>query len=181
MRSCSLVIRLTAIVRALTSRRRRLGALSSATATCPPSHWVGDWRTEEGELLPLAAATLRLLGLTYPSLPDTLDRVRSLYEHPDFSLTNPNRVRALVGAFAAGNPVRFHARDGAGYRFLADVTLALDGKNPQVASRMASQFSQWRRYDAGRREQMKRELERIADAPGLSKDVFEIVGRALGR
>jgi aminopeptidase N len=115
------------------------------------------------------------------SLPDTLERVRSLYEHPDFSLTNPNRVRALVGAFAAGNPVRFHARDGAGYRFLADVTLALDGRNPQVASRMASQFSQWRRYDPGRRDRMQGELERIADTPGLSKDVFEIVGRALGR
>ncbi|MGH0029892.1 MAG: aminopeptidase N [Myxococcota bacterium] len=112
---------------------------------------------------------------------DTLARVQELYRHEDFSLTNPNRVRALVGSFAGGNPVRFHAADGAGYRFLADVTLALDPINPQVASRMVSLFSQWRRYDAGRRERMRAELERIADAPKLSKDVYEMVGRALGR
>jgi aminopeptidase N len=115
------------------------------------------------------------------SLPDTLSRVRSLYDHADFSLSNPNRVRALVGAFAAGNPVRFHGADGGGYRFLADVTLALDGRNPQVASRMATLFSQWQRYDPGRRALMQAQLERIAAAPKLSKDVFEIVGRALGR
>jgi aminopeptidase N len=76
--------------------------------------------------------------------------------------------------------VRFHAADGAGYRFLADATLTLDGKNPQLASRMASLFSQWRRYDPERRERMRAELERIAAAPRLSKDVFETVGRALG-
>ena len=114
------------------------------------------------------------------SLPDTAEQVRGLYRHPDFSLANPNRVRALVGSFAAGNPVRFHGADGAGYRFLADATLALDAINPQVASRMASLFSQWRRYDAGRRDLMRAELQRIADAPRLSKDVFETVGRALG-
>jgi aminopeptidase N len=89
-------------------------------------------------------------------------------------------VRALVGSFAAGNPVRFHSPDGAGYRFLADAVLDLDGRNPQVASRMAGLFSQWRRYDADRRKRMKAELERIAAAPRLSKDVFETVGRALG-
>jgi aminopeptidase N len=111
---------------------------------------------------------------------DTLTRVRELYVHPDFSLANPNRVRSLVGAFASANPVRFHAADGAGYRFLADATLTLDGKNPQLASRMASLFSQWRRYDPERRERMRAELERIAAAPRLSKDVFETVGRALG-
>jgi aminopeptidase N len=114
------------------------------------------------------------------SLPETVQRVRELYGHPDFSLANPNRVRALVGSFAAGNPVRFHSPDGAGYRFLADAVLDLDGRNPQVASRMAGLFSQWRRYDADRRKRMKAELERIAAAPRLSKDVFETVGRALG-
>ncbi len=86
-----------------------------------------------------------------------------------------------MGAFAAGNPVRFHGADGGGYRFLADVTLALDGLNPQVASRMATLFSQWQRYDPGRRALMQAELERIAAAPKLSKDVFETVSRALGR
>jgi aminopeptidase N len=115
------------------------------------------------------------------SLPETLSQVRSLYDHTDFSLSNPNRVRALVGAFAAGNPVRFHGADGGGYRFLADVTLALDPLNPQVASRMVTLFSQWQRYDPARRALMRTELERIASAPKLSKDVFENVGRALGR
>jgi aminopeptidase N len=114
-------------------------------------------------------------------LPDTLERVRALYHHRDFSLRNPNRVRALVGTFAAGNPVRFHQASGEGYRFLADATLALDAMNPQVAARMVSLFSQWRRYDEVRQQGMREELERIAAAPQLSKDVFENVGRALGR
>ena len=112
---------------------------------------------------------------------DTPARVRELYEHPDFSLTNPNRVRALVGTFAAGNPIGFHRKDGSGYRFLADATLDLDPKNPQVASRMVSLFSQWRRYEPERRERMQAELERIAAQKTLSKDVFENVERALGR
>jgi aminopeptidase N len=109
----------------------------------------------------------------------TPERVRALYRHPDFSLRNPNRVRALVGSFASGNPVRFHTASGEGYRFLADAVLELDPINPQVASRMVSLFSQWRRYDGARQALMKAELERIAARPRLSKDVFENVGRAL--
>jgi aminopeptidase N len=115
------------------------------------------------------------------SRPNTAARVRELYTHADFALTNPNRVRALVGTFAAGNPVGFHRRDGEGYRFLADATLDLDPINPQVASRMVSLFSQWRRYEPTRRKKMQRELERIAERGNLSKDVFENVERALGR
>jgi aminopeptidase N len=112
-------------------------------------------------------------------LSDTLSRVVELSEHTDFELRNPNRVRSLVGAFAAGNQVRFHALDGAGYRFVADVTLALDGQNPQLAARLVSSFNPWRRFDAERRALMKQQLERIAAHKPLSKDVFEIVGRAL--
>jgi aminopeptidase N len=113
------------------------------------------------------------------SLPDTPARVRALAKHPDFSLANPNRVRALVGAFASGNPVHFHAPDGDGYRFVADVALELDPKNPQLASRIASAFAQWRRYEPVRRARMQAELQRIADTPRLSKDVGENVGRML--
>ncbi len=112
-------------------------------------------------------------------LPDTPERVRALYRHPDFSISNPNRVRALVGAFASGNPQHFHAPDGEGYRFLVDVTLELDPRNPQLAARMASQLAQWRRYEPARRALMQRELERIAAAPKLSKDVRENVERML--
>jgi aminopeptidase N len=113
------------------------------------------------------------------TLPDTLARVLALSRHADFSLDNPNRLRALVGAFASGNPVRFHAADGRGYAFLADVVLELDARNPQMASRMVSVFNQWRRYDRDRRARMRAELERIAARPDLSKHVYEIVERAL--
>ncbi|MEM9174705.1 MAG: aminopeptidase N [Myxococcota bacterium] len=112
---------------------------------------------------------------------DTLDRVRELAAHPDFSLTNPNRVRSLVGAFCSGNQVRFHDASGEGYVFLADNVLALDASNPQVASRMASIFNDWRRYDDDRQAKIQAQLERVAQRGELSKDVYEIVSRALSR
>jgi aminopeptidase N len=114
------------------------------------------------------------------SLPETPARVRALAQHADFSLANPNRVRALVGAFVSANPLHFHAQDGAGYRFVADVVLELDPKNPQLASRLVSAaFAQWRRYESGRRARMQSELVRISGQPSLSKDVGENVGRML--
>jgi len=112
--------------------------------------------------------------------PSTFERVLALASHPDFTLRNPNRVRALLGAFAHANPARFHAEDGRPYAFVADKVLALDALNPQLAARMVSAFNSWRRYVAPLRERMRAELERIAAHPGLSKDTGEIVGRALG-
>ncbi|MFA5516632.1 MAG: aminopeptidase N [Desulfuromonadales bacterium] len=112
-------------------------------------------------------------------LPGTLDEVVRLTAHPDFTLKNPNRVRSLIGAFAQGNPVRFHAADGAGYRFLTDQVLALDPRNPQIAAHLVSPLSRWRRFDANRQQLMKEELARIAASPGLSRDVFEIVSKSL--
>jgi len=112
-------------------------------------------------------------------LPETLGRVQQLVEHPAFSIRNPNRVRALIGAFAAGNPVAFHARDGAGYDFLAEQIIALDGMNPQIAARLAANFSRWRRFDPARRELMRARVERIAAKPGLSRDVYEVVAKSL--
>jgi aminopeptidase N len=111
-------------------------------------------------------------------LPGTLERVRRLLAHPAFDLKVPNKVYALVRAFAA-NHVRFHAADGAGYAFLADRVLELDALNPQVAARMARGFDRWRRFDARRQQRARAELERIRDARGLSRDVAEIVGKAL--
>ncbi|HEM46516.1 MAG TPA: DUF3458 domain-containing protein, partial [Alphaproteobacteria bacterium] len=111
---------------------------------------------------------------------DALERVLALAEHPDWSLRNPNRVRALVGTFCAGNQVRFHAADGGGYRFLADMVGRLDPLNPQVAARLAALFNPWRRFDAARQALMQAELEAVRARPGLSKDVYEIVTRALG-
>jgi aminopeptidase N len=112
---------------------------------------------------------------------DTLACVRALAEHPDFNASNPNRVRSLVGAFCSGNQVRFHSPSGEGYEFLADWVLALNEYNPQVASRMASIFNDWRRYDDDRQQRMQAQLERIASSTSLSKDVYEIVSRALSR
>jgi aminopeptidase N len=110
---------------------------------------------------------------------DTLERVQRLMAHPLFSITNPNRVRALIGAFASANPVRFHARSGAGYRFVADRILELDPLNPQIAARLAKAFARWRHYDGRRQALMKAELERVAARAGLSKDVFEVVSKSL--
>jgi len=113
--------------------------------------------------------------------PDTLERVIELTRHPDFTLANPNRVRSLLGAFAHSNQARFHARDGRGYAFYAAQVLAVDARNPQLAARLVSAFNQWKRFDAGRRDGMYAQLERIAGHAGLSRDTGEIVGRALGR
>ncbi|MEO8145109.1 MAG: aminopeptidase N C-terminal domain-containing protein, partial [Betaproteobacteria bacterium] len=111
-------------------------------------------------------------------LPGTLARVQELLIHPAFDLKVPNKVYSLVRAFAA-NHVRFHSADGAGYAFLADQVLALDKLNPQVAARIARGFDRWKRFDPSRKEKSKTQLERIRDTAGLSRDVAEIVGKAL--
>ncbi len=114
-------------------------------------------------------------------LPGTLARVKKLLEHPAFDMRNPNRVRALIGAFSQGNPARFHQPGGAGYRFLAEQVLELDRINPQVAARVLNPLTRWQRYDEQRQRLMKMELERIASAEPLSRDVYEIVSRSLNR
>jgi aminopeptidase N len=111
--------------------------------------------------------------------PDTADRVRALTGHPVFSLKNPNRVRALVGAFALGNPLRFHDRTGAGYRLLREIIQALDAINPQTAARMAAGFETWRRYDPVRQNLMRAELETLAARSGLSANLYEMVTKML--
>jgi aminopeptidase N len=111
--------------------------------------------------------------------PDTLDLVRRLTTHPAFSLANPNRVRALIGAFAMGNPTQFNRPDGAGYEFIADHILGLDPKNPQLAARLATAFRTWSTQEAGRRAKAEAALARIKAAPSLSRDLSDIVERAL--
>jgi aminopeptidase N len=107
-----------------------------------------------------------------------LDDVRGLMAHPLFSLKNPNRVRALIGAFAA-NSVNFHDPSGRGYEFIGEQVLALDAFNPQVAARLAKGFSRWRLYEPGRGELMRQQLRHLAEAPQLSRDVYEIVSKSL--
>ena len=111
-------------------------------------------------------------------LPTTLNTVRLLLKHPAFDLRVPNRVYALIRTFAA-NHVRFHAADGGGYAFLTDQIIALNALNPQVAARMARSFDRWKRFDEKRQAYARNQLERIRGTEKLSKDVAEIVGKAL--
>ena len=112
--------------------------------------------------------------------PDALDKVQALTAHPAFSMANPNRVRALIGAYAA-NTTQFNRADGAGYGFIADNVLALDPKNPQLAARLATAFRSWRTLEAGRRAKAQAALTRIKAAPNLSRDLADIVERALAQ
>ena len=109
---------------------------------------------------------------------DTLQNVKRLMGHPAFSLQNPNKVRALIGSFSSGNPLRFHAADGSGYAFLKDQVMALDSANPQIAARLLRVMARWRRYDSGRQALMRSALETIIEAK-VSKDVYEIAAKSL--
>jgi aminopeptidase N len=111
-------------------------------------------------------------------LPGALADTKRLIEHPAFNIRNPNKVYALLGSFR-GNQVRFHARDGSGYDFVADQVIALDAINPQVAARLARGLDRWKKFDGGRQAHARAALERIRDATGVSKGVLEIASRAL--
>ena len=107
-----------------------------------------------------------------------LGRVLGLTAHPDYDARNPNRMRSLVGAFAAANPARFHDPSGAGYRFLADQILMIDRFNPVAAARMVDPLSSWARYTPELGALMRAELDRIASTGGLSNNVLELVDKA---
>jgi aminopeptidase N len=110
---------------------------------------------------------------------DALERVIALTEHPCFSLKNPNKVRSLIGAFCNNNLVNFHRRDGAGYDFLQESIIKLDRMNPQIASRLVTPLTRWRKYDEDRQQLMTDRLKAIAEQKDLSKDVFEVVNKSL--
>ena len=106
--------------------------------------------------------------------------MRELTRHPAFSRQNPNRMRALIGAFSQGNPLRFHDPSGVGYALLTDEVLAVDPDNPTTAARLVHPLGAWRRYDAARQALMRAALERILAAPGLSPNTYEMVSKSLG-
>lgn len=112
---------------------------------------------------------------------NVIDDVVALSSHSAFDANNPNRFRSLIGAFASGNPVHLHAADGAGYTLVANYILKLDGANPQLAARLVTPFLQWQRFVEPQRGLMHETLERIAAAPKLSPDVYEIVHKGLAR
>ncbi|MGQ7957352.1 aminopeptidase N [Pseudomonas sp. SP16.1] len=112
-------------------------------------------------------------------LPGGLERVHALMQHEAFTLKNPNKVRALIGAFANQNLINFHRADGAGYGFLADQVITLNALNPQIASRLLAPLTRWRKYGDARQALMKAELERILASGELSSDVYEVVSKSL--
>lgn len=111
-------------------------------------------------------------------LPGSLAQVKQLLKHPDFDIRNPNKVRSLIGAFCAQNHVGFHDASGEGYEFLADQVLVLDKLNPQIASRLLTPLTRWRKFSAQRQGLMQTQLQRIKAQQELSKDLFEIVEKS---
>jgi aminopeptidase N len=109
---------------------------------------------------------------------DVLGKVEALLKHPDFTLRNPNRARSLIFSFT-GNPAAFHRADGAGYTFWREQLLAIDAFNPQVAARLARALDRWKKLAEPYRSAAHGELQKVAAHPGLSRDVREIVEKAL--
>ena len=157
----------------------RMAALSTLSLRDVPERTAAldDFYTRYGDD-PLIVDKWFTLQATIPE-PATLDRVKALTGHPAFSFANPNRVRALIHAFALANPKEFNRTDGAGYDFIADTVLALDRKNPQLAARLLSALKSWRMLEPGRRAMAEKALQRVASAPAPSPDVADIVQRAL--
>ena len=108
-----------------------------------------------------------------------LARVEALMKHPAFDGKNPNKLRSVISVFCAQNSINFHALDGSGYKFLADRIMELNSQNPQVASRMLTPLTRWKKYSSERQALMRLQLERIRDCEDLSKDVFEVVSKSL--
>jgi len=111
-------------------------------------------------------------------LPGSLDQVKLLLKHDNFDIRNPNKVRSLIGAFCGQNHIGFHDASGEGYEFLADQVLVLDKLNPQIASRLLTPLTRWRKYDAKRQALMQAQLQRIKAQAELSKDLFEVVEKS---
>ena len=159
----------------MTDRQGALGALANGTSAARDAALAAFYDRYKGNALVLDKwFTVQAVSMRE----DTAEAVETLATHPDFTLANPNRMRALVSAFAS-NQYAFHAADGRGYRFVADMILAADTLNPQSAARLVPPLGRWRRFEPARSALMKGELERIVATPGLSKDVFEQVSRSL--
>jgi len=152
--------------------------LALANCDCPEREAGLEWFYTRWQAEPLVVDKW-FSAQASSRLPGTLAEVKRLLTHPAFDLRNPNKVRALIGAFCHGNHVGFNAADGRGYAFAAEQIIALDGMNAQVAARMARAFDRWRKFDAGRQQHARTALERIRATDGLSKDSFEVVSRAL--
>lgn len=110
-------------------------------------------------------------------LPGALAHVQALLTHQAFNIKNPNKVRAVVGAFCQANPRHFHALDGSGYNFLTEMLLKLDKINPQIAARLATPFTRWQRLDAPRQQLIKHQLACLITKE-LSPDLRELITKS---
>ncbi len=136
-------------------------------------HFYSKWKGD-----PLVTNKwLTLQATSY--LPDTLNRVKTLLGHPSFSIKNPNKIRALIGAFCSGNHVRFHDLSGEGYRFLTQQIIAVDTFNPQIAARLVAPFINWKKYDLIRQHLIKEQLEKLLFLDNISNDLYEIVKKTV--
>ncbi|WP_186418954.1 aminopeptidase N [Bosea sp. CS1GBMeth4] len=156
----------------------RLAALAAMTLVPGPER--EELITRFGELYAREPLVLDkwLMAQALIAEDGTLARVKGLMGHPAFSLGNPNRVRSLIGGFAA-NLTQFNRADGEGYGFVADIVIALDRTNPQVASRLLGSFKTWRMLEAGRRARAEAALRMVHNTPNLSRDVADIAARSL--
>ncbi|QIY08000.1 aminopeptidase N [Plesiomonas shigelloides] len=157
-----------------------LAALSAAVSAELPcrdnlmKHFADKWQHDG-----LVMDKWFMLQATSPAA-NVLENVKALMQHPSFSLANPNRTRSLIGAFTSGNPAAFHAKDGSGYRFLTDVLVELNSRNPQVASRLIEPLIRLGRYDAERQQLMREQLLRLQNLDNLARDLFEKITKSLG-
>ncbi len=149
-----------------------------ANTDCPEretalAHFYQQWKNE-----PLVVDKWLNIQAS-SSLANTLEQVKRLTAHEAFNIKNPNKIRALISSFANLNQAQFHAVNGAAYEFLTDFILELDPLNSQVSSRLVSVYTHWRKYDLQRQSLLKQQLEKLANTPNLSKNVYEIVSKSL--
>jgi len=157
-------------------------AALSALVNCPGAASYAEQALSEFELEYRDEALVMNLWLQIQAVnsqPDGLARVRGLMNHSAFTMSNPNKLRSLIGAFCSANLVNFHSPDGSGYEFLQQQVIALNNQNPQVAARLVTPLTRWKQFAEPNAGLMRRALQTIADEPGLVKDVLEIATKSL--
>lgn len=160
----------------MTDTQSALALLSNTTGKARDEAFANFYAKWKGEAL-MVDKWFALQAMS--TRPTTLDDVVALTKHEAFTLENPNRARSIIAAFAMSNPLRFHEASGRGYMFLGDLVRTIDAFNPQIAARMMTPLTRWRRQDAARQTLMKQQLQRILDREGCSKDVYEIATKSL--
>jgi aminopeptidase N len=150
-----------------------LALLQRDTATPALARYYADFKDE-------ALVVDKWFSMQASARDNNVAAIRTLMQHPAFTLSNPNRARSLIFSFCNANPAQFHAQDGSGYAYWAEQVIALNAINPQVAARLARSLDHWRRYQPHLREQMQAALRKVAATKTLAKDVREIVNKALG-